>query len=37
MAEIVKLAADAIINTRELTVKNPSVYIILNMMAEINI
>lgn len=36
MVEIVKLVADAIVNTRENIVKSPEIYIILNMMAETN-
>lgn len=36
MVETVKLVADAIVNTRENTVKSPDIYIILNMMAETN-
>ena len=36
MAEIVKLVADAIDNTKQSIVKNTSVYIILNMVAQTN-
>ena len=36
MAEIVKLVADAIDNTKQAMMKNTSVYIILNMVAQTN-
>ena len=36
MSEVVKLVADAIVNTKESFVRNPDIYIIFNMVAEIN-
>jgi hypothetical protein len=36
MTEIIKLVADAIMNTKENLVENPSIYVILNMMTKIN-
>ena len=36
MVEVVKLVADAIVNTKTNMVKNPEIYIIINMMTEIN-
>ena len=35
MSEIMKLVADAVINTKAEFIKNPSIYIIMNMLAEI--
>jgi hypothetical protein len=36
MSDIVKLAADAIQNTKENLISNPSIFIILNMISKIN-
>jgi hypothetical protein len=36
MTEVVKLVADAIQNTKENIITNPSIYIILNMMTKVN-
>ena len=36
MTEVVKLVADAIQNTKENIIENPSVFIILNMMTKVN-
>ena len=36
MTEVVKLVADAIQNTKENIITNPSVFIILNMMTKVN-
>ena len=36
MSEIVKLVADAVVKTRESFIQSPDIYIIFNMVAEIN-
>ena len=36
MSEVVKLVADAVINTKAEIIRNPSIYIVLNMLSEVN-
>ena len=36
MTEVLKLVADAVVKTRESFIQSPDIYIIFNMVAEIN-